>query len=399
MVNGEYATFNFAAKDLAIFTEFPQVVMMMLMHLFVNSKESRFIKITKKKTFNRKWILLSFMKQRFLALLSLLVISLFIFSCTPLAPKLVEETLSQEELPVPQAEEPVLEEAKEVSPEKNPVAEVAETKAPQWKYGGSAIAGNYADSDFVDLGDGKYRMYYAIEPEVPGNKLEVYSALSTDGIKWVPENGVRRTYTVFPDAVKLADGTWRMYFQNVGVIKSAKSADGLKWTDESGTRIDTNNKFGLKFDRVAGPTTLYDGSKYIMAYSGAISGKYKDAPNNDMAVLLWATSTDGLKFEVQGMALDTRNDKYYGFADTPDLIKWDDGTIKMFFWGYFGIYESTFTGTGFTEPQMVYEADGIDSMHRFPSSPPGDPTLGKIGGQWYMYYGQHTKGIYYAVLE
>ena len=270
---------------------------------------------------------------------------------------------------------------------------------PQWVYGGSTIAGNYADSDFVDLGNGNYRMYYAIEPEVPGNKLEVYSATSTDGIKWVPEAGVRRTMTVFPDVIKLPDGTWRMYFQNGGVIKSAKSTDGLKWTDESGTRVDTKNSEGFTFTRVAGPTTIYDGKKYIMAYSGTFSGKYKDAPNNEKAVLMWATSTNGLKFDVQGMALDTRNDKYYGFADTPDLIRWDDGTIQMFFWGYFGVYESTFEETRFTEPKMIYEAKEKDPLHRFPSSPPGDPTLGEVNGKWYMYYGQHTKGIFYAILE
>ena len=335
------------------------------------------------------------MKKRLVLLVSLIIISLFVFSCAPPTPKLVEETPEAEaSAPLPSAEEPVIEETEETAVE-SPAAEVA----PQWKYGGSAIAGNYADSDFVDLGEGKYRMYYAIEPEVPGNKLEVYSALSTDGIKWVPEDGVRRTFTVFPDAVKLTDGSWRMYFQNMGVIKSAKSVDGLKWADESGTRIDTGNKLGLTFENVAGPTTIADGSRYIMAYSGAISGKYKDAPNNNMAVLMWATSSDGLKFEVEGMALDTRNDKYYGFADTPELIRWDDGTIKMFFWGYFGVYESEFTGNGFTEPKMVYEAKKENSMMRFPSSPPGDPTLGKVGGQWFMYYGQHTKGIYYATLE
>src|SRR3989344_3329733 len=165
-----------------------------------------------------------------------------------------------------------------------------EGNALQWVYKGSAIEGNYADSDFVDLGNGKYRMYYATEPEVPGNKLEVYSAVSSDGVEWTPENGVR---------------------------------------------IDTKNSEGLIFQNVAGPTTIMDGNKYIMAYSGSISGKYKDAPNNYMTVLMWATSSDGLNFEVQGLALDPRNDKFYGFADTPDLIKWSDGTIKMFFWGYF----------------------------------------------------------------
>ena len=134
---------------------------------------------------------------------------------------------------------------------------VGESK-PKWTYGGLAIGGNYADSDFVELGNGKYRMYYAVEPEVPGNKLEVYSATSSDGIAWTPENGVRRTFTVFPDVIKLSDGTWRMYFQNAGVIKSATSSDGLSWKDDSGTRMDEKNNEGLTFENVAGPTTIYD---------------------------------------------------------------------------------------------------------------------------------------------
>ena len=49
MVKGEYFAFNFAANDLAIFTEFPQLVMMIFMHLFVVTKLLLYIKITKKK--------------------------------------------------------------------------------------------------------------------------------------------------------------------------------------------------------------------------------------------------------------------------------------------------------------------------------------------------------------
>ena len=319
------------------------------------------------------------MKKEILVIL--FIFSILIFGCVKSSPEIKDEV-------IPVSEVEIVEQQSEST-----------ENMPTWVYGGPAIEGNYADSDFVDLGNGKYRMYYAIEPEVPGNKLEVYSATSSDGIKWMPESGVRRTFSVFPDVVKLSDSTWRMYFQNEGVIKSATSSDGLSWKDESGIRVDTKNNEGLTFENVAGPTTIVDGNRYIMVYSGAISEKYKDAPNNLMSVLLWATSSDGLKFDVQGIALDTRNDKFYGFADTPDLIRWDDGTIKIFFWGYFGIYESTFTGNGFTEPVMVYEAKKENSLQIFPSSPPGDPTLGKVGSKWYMYYGQHTRGIFYATLE
>jgi hypothetical protein len=38
-------------------------------------------------------------------------------------------------------------------------------------------------------------------------------------------------------------------------------------------------------------------------------------------------------------------------------------------------------------------------MAPFPENPPGDPTLIEINDKWFMYYGQHTKGIYYATLE
>lgn len=338
------------------------------------------------------------MKKRLVLLTGLLVIFLLILSCARQVSPVTENTSESEAImPAPKGE-PAMEEVKEIISEETP--DVEKISPPQWKYGGRAIGGNYADADFVALGEGKYRIYYAIEPEVPGNQLEVYSATSSDGIKWITENGVRRTFTVFPDVVKLPGGKWRMYFQNAGVIKSATSSDGLKWNDEPGTRVDTKNNAGLALENVAGPTTIADGDRYVMVYSGSINKKYEgDVPNNRMAVLLWATSPDGLKFEVQGLVLDSRNEKFLGWMDSPDLIRWDDGSIRLFFWGYFGIYESIFAGNSFTEPKLIYEAEKIDLLAKFPPNPPSDPTFGKIGDKWFMYYGQHTKGIYYATLE
>src|SRR3989338_10706747 len=185
-------------------------------------------------------------KEVFLFLVIFVIVIYGCASPVPEIPKQAQNEVKQTE----DAKEPVVEQAADepVETAEKDTAEQQEEPAAsilQWTYGGSAIEGNYADSDFVDLGDGKYRMYYAIEPEVPGNQLEVYSATSTDGINWAPESGVRRSFTVFPDVVKLQDGTWRMYFQNAGVIKSATSNDGLNWKDESGTRIDTKNNEGL----------------------------------------------------------------------------------------------------------------------------------------------------------
>lgn len=282
----------------------------------------------------------------------------------------------------------------------NSALEKSETKS--WQTGAVAISGNYADADAVNLGNGKYRMYYSIEPEVTGNQLEMYSATSTDGIKWTQENGTRKTFATFPSVLKLPDGKWRLYFQNSGVIKSALSSDGLNWNDEDGTRMDGANSLGLKFDNVAAPTVerLSDGS-YLMVYRGLIDSAYSnETPNKNTQLFLWAVSKDGLDWTKKGIAIDSRNSTLQGLVDGPEIVpKWDDGTVKLFFWSYSGVYESTYTDGKFSQPALVYRGQNTNAQNKFPMNPPGDPTLLKVNDTWYMYYGQHTKGIYSAILK
>lgn len=283
-----------------------------------------------------------------------------------------------------------------------PTSASTSVSAAKWQTGELAIPGNYADADAVSLGAGKYRMYYSIEPEVAGNKLEMYSATSEDGVKWTQEAGTRKTFATFPSVIKLSDSKWRLYFQNAGVIKSALSSDGLSWTDEAGTRVDAQNSLGLNFDNVAAPTVeqLNDGT-YLMVYRGTINQAYADqVPNKNTQLFLWATSKDGLSWEKQGMAIDSRNSTLQGLADGPEIVpKWDDGSVKLFFWSYSGVYESTFAGGKFSEPKFVYTNQASSSQNKFPENPPGDPTLLKIGDTWHMYYGGHQKGIYSAILK
>lgn len=268
-----------------------------------------------------------------------------------------------------------------------------------WTEQGVAIAGNYADADVVDLGDGSKRMYYAIEPEVKGNNLEVYSATSTDGISWKQESGTRRSMTTFPDVVRLSDGRWRMYFQNAGVIKSAISSDGLMFTDESGTRIDQTNDLGLTFENVAAPTVYQQADQtYLMVYRGTINQVYQGekVPNQNTQILLWATSADGLAWMKKGLAVDSRNSTLYGLADGPELFSFDRATITLSFWSYSGVYWSTFANGLFSSPEKVFARPTANLQAKFPSDPAGDPAYAKFGNTWYMYYGVHEKGIYYA---
>ncbi|OGM30977.1 hypothetical protein A2630_04815 [Candidatus Woesebacteria bacterium RIFCSPHIGHO2_01_FULL_44_10] len=270
-----------------------------------------------------------------------------------------------------------------------------------WTETGAAIAGNFADADVVDLENGKFRMYYSAEPETPNFQGQVYSATSGDGIKWAKEDGTRITSAIFPSVIKLPDGRYRMYFQDQQLIKSAISSDGLTWEKEAGTRIDATNPSELTLSSVVAPTVIKSGNEYLMVYGGVINQTYtkEKVPSRDTHLLLWATSKDGLTFDKKGIALDSRNDVFKGWQDGPELMQWDDGSIRLYLWGYFGVYMSTFEKGGFSEPKFVFYGPNFDEKALFPPSPPGDPTLAKIAGTWNMYYGYHTKGIYRAVLR
>ncbi len=273
-------------------------------------------------------------------------------------------------------------------------------ETPSWKPGGIAVAGTYADADVIDIGDGKFRMYYSAEPEVAGFKGQVYSATSSDGVSWNAEKAERMTWATFPSVTKLSDGKYRMYFQNGGKIKSATSSDGLSWKEEAGIRMDTSNTAGLALENVAAPSVMKAGDSYLMAYRGTINKAYPaKVPNDNTQLFLWAASKDGVAFEKKGIALDSRNTIFQGLLDGPELVSWDDGSVRLYFWGYKGIYHVTFDGSSFSQEPVLDFTTATDPRMNFPENPPGDPALAKINGTWLMYYGQHTEGIFYATLS
>jgi len=289
---------------------------------------------------------------------------------------------------------------------KNTSAESAQTATKSWAEGSYAVEGTYADASIVQTAGDEWRLYYAVQPEVQGNNLEVYSATSNDGKTWVQEPGTRKTMATFPEVVKNNDGSYRMYFQSAGVIKSASSADGLTFTDDSGTRIDKSNDLSLAFDNVAAPAVLLqDDGSYLMVYRGTVNTRYAaDTPNSATQVLLWATSPDGLSWTKKGMAIDSRNDTLSGQLDGPNLVKWDDGKIHLFATTYDGVYESVFDGSAFQAGEITFALDSPKQPNGEPAKygiPPGDPSLAKINGTWFMYYGAtgSNSGIHYATYK
>lgn len=313
-------------------------------------------------------------------------------------PETEQDTNTDEEK---QVQPEIISSPSENNSEESEVSEVlntTEAATPEWKYGGSAIEGTYADADIVKIQDGNYRMYYSAEPEVSGFQGQVYSATSSDGKVWQKEQGTRMVWATFPSVLKLSDGRYRMYFQQAGVIKSALSSDGINWVEEPGVRIDTNNNAGLTLENVAAPTVVNDGGRYVMVYRGTINQKYPgEVPNPNTQLFLWATSENGIDFEKKGLALDSRNSKFQGLLDGPELVKWDDGVLRLYFWTYSGVYHTEFNNNKFSEDAEFDYTTATNPNNPFPENPPGDPTVEKINEGWFMYYGQHTKGIYYAI--
>lgn len=276
-----------------------------------------------------------------------------------------------------------------------------------WQYGDTAVAGLYADADVVKLDNGNYRMYYADQPPMNPSagpaELGVWSSISSDGITWKKESGKRMSNVTFPEVVHLKNGKWRMYYQSSQRIKSAISSDGLNFTEESGDRIAYANSAGLDLTNVAAPAVFQlDNGTFVMVYRGSLDGKYSvHSPNQDTNLLLWASSQDGLKFTSKGIAVDSRNDTLLGSLDGPNLVKWDDGTYRLFSTSYTGVYSFAFDGGKFGEPVLEFAGDAKRQGDQLLGQPPGDPTLIRIGDTWYMYYGQtgDATGIHYATLK
>ncbi|MEK7224846.1 MAG: hypothetical protein AAB221_04100 [Bacteroidota bacterium] len=103
-------------------------------------------------------------------------------------------------------------------------------------------------------------------------------------------------------------------------------------------------------------------------------------------------------FEKKGLALDSRNEKFRGLLDGPELVQWDDGA-RLYFWSYRGVYNITFDGAAFLQEAEIDYSTSEDPNMMFYPNPPSDPTLAKVNGKWMMYYGQHSEGIFYAVME
>ena len=90
------------------------------------------------------------------------------------------------------------------------------------------------------LDDGRIRLYYfdineARTSNDPERLNKIYSAVSTDGLHFIQEDGVRFEHTnIFDPDVVCVEGVWRLYigYPPMNQVLSAVSSDGLVFTKE-----------------------------------------------------------------------------------------------------------------------------------------------------------------------
>jgi hypothetical protein len=175
----------------------------------------------------------------------------------------------------------------------------------------------------VHTPDDRYRLFYTgIGPAKPFDDCQgfILSAVSDDGLSFVPEPGIRvqpsaavrhMSLRVLAPSVTPIDGGWRMYFEARGSadlptsICSATSSDQLLWTIEPATRLASAGGVGApRYVRLAdGRGRLYCfESRYDAGGPGR--GKRLGTP------VISAVSTDGVTFiREPGVRLRDRQDK------------------------------------------------------------------------------------------
>lgn len=171
-----------------------------------------------------------------------------------------------------------------------------------------------ADPEVVLTEDGKIRLYLLVHGGGPaqngmpasGVKNKVQSALSTDGINFTPEDGVRVEYAEITDpdvirigdiwyayisqgpkniaftsadgltfneaktirgsgsvsnTVDIGDNQFRQYYCGGSAIKSAVTTDGLNFTDDSGNRLEPDSG-----EYICDPAPVKVDSTWLMVY-------------------------------------------------------------------------------------------------------------------------------------
>jgi predicted GH43/DUF377 family glycosyl hydrolase len=143
-----------------------------------------------------------------------------------------------------------------------------------------------------------------------------------DLTNWHKESGIRVAGAVSTSTIRLADGSYRIFYP-LGGIKSSISADGLTFTEEAGERISKGS--GSDYDAIGAkdPDIVVEDGYWRMYYTGV--------GQDDVHRCLSAVSTDGYTFTKEAGVRVDYSATYTQHADVPSVVKMSSNNYKMYY--------------------------------------------------------------------
>ena len=207
--------------------------------------------------------------------------------------------------------------------------------------------------DVIRFPDGTWRMYYTVEEGI-------VSAISTNSMDWTKEGGFRLTADPkskdqarigSPDVFQIGKDKFRMIFEGMDEkqkehkLFSAVSSDGITWTRESGVRLEDVSSAGHKLAAVPDVLTLPDGRLRMYYTDGydiktAVSKdqgyKWKKEnmtgikpPATDPSVMILSDGVFKMYYTISDSAAKPKNMRIVS-ANSEDGIHWNmDSGIRM----------------------------------------------------------------------
>ncbi|MDP2916408.1 MAG: sialidase family protein [Dehalococcoidia bacterium] len=145
---------------------------------------------------------------------------------------------------------------------------------------------------------------------------------------WTVDSGIRLEDATVPNIYRLEDGRLRMYYGGPGGILSAISQDGITFRKETGVRVPSGSP-GSPEMIVSDPTLVTQKDGRMRMYYKSASGP--GGPGQSVHSIYSAISTDGLRFEKEGIRIDSQQTPDRGWASVPEAIVLPDGRVRLYY--------------------------------------------------------------------
>jgi len=178
--------------------------------------------------------------------------------------------------------------------------------------------------------DGKYRMIFEGSKKIGGSQSDrkLYSAISSDGLTWKTEQGVRfqdegdgkpgEMFTSVPDIIRLDDGRLRMYYtRGLTSAIAISNDDGITWTKEKNLDLGT---MALDPDIIR-----MDDGTYKLFYT-----RFDSQFGVGEQYIMSANSVDGVNFVMDEGKRIKPGQENTVIVD-PDVIKLTDGKYRIYY--------------------------------------------------------------------